>query len=136
MYEFDFSGFACGSRMLDGIVVEPQASESSSSTTDIRSPPPAEPLKESGSEPRDLALRSPDLRNSDLLKSVNASDVVVSEKSPEVGVECATLVTPQPLGKGFTFFCVFYGILIFGCMLLCICLLLVLIFMALLWGFS
>lgn len=61
------------------------------------------PVKEPGSEPRDLVLRSPDPPNSDLLKSINASDVTVSEKSPEVGAECATLVTPQPLGKILVF---------------------------------
>ncbi|KAF3436432.1 hypothetical protein FNV43_RR23524 [Rhamnella rubrinervis] len=79
-----------------------KASESSSSTTDICSPPPGEPMgpvKQSRSEPRDLVLRSPDPPNSDLLKSVNASDVTVSEKSPEVGGDCATLVTPQPLAE-------------------------------------
>lgn len=55
-------------------------------------------MKESGSEPQDLVLRSPDLPNTDLLNAVNAPDVIVSEKSPEVGVECGTLVPPQPLG--------------------------------------
>ncbi|XP_015891974.2 uncharacterized protein LOC107426342 isoform X1 [Ziziphus jujuba] len=78
-----------------------KASESSSSISDIRSPPSV-PVKESGSDSRDLVLRSPDLPNTDLLNSANASDVIVSEKSPQVGAECVTLVPPQPLAETVT----------------------------------
>lgn len=60
-------------------------------------------------------LRSPDLPNTDLLNSANASDVIVSEKSPQVGAECVTLVPPQPLGAlslfflfSFFFSCIFF----------------------------
>lgn len=64
---------------------------------------PLDPVKESGSESGEQELRSPDPANTDVLKAVNVSDEVVTEKSAEVGAEGQALVSPLSLGTIFFF---------------------------------
>ncbi|BBH10403.1 AAA-type ATPase family protein [Prunus dulcis] len=77
-----------------------KASDASSSNNGVRSGPPAEPLgpiKESGSQPPEIELRSSDPPSTDSLKAVNGSDATVFERSPDVVAEGEALVSPQPL---------------------------------------
>ncbi|CAL8178958.1 unnamed protein product [Prunus armeniaca] len=79
-----------------------KASDASSSNNGVRSGPPAEPLgpiKESGSQPPEIELRSSDPPSTDSLKAVNGSDATVFERSPDVVAEGEALVSPQPLGE-------------------------------------
>lgn len=56
------------------------------------------PIKESGSQPPEIELRSSDPPSTDSLKAVNGSDATVFERSPDVVAEGEALVSPQPLG--------------------------------------
>ncbi|XP_062143427.1 uncharacterized protein LOC133851135 [Alnus glutinosa] len=76
-----------------------KASEASSSTNDVQSGPSVEnlaPVKESGCEPRDLELQSPDLLNTGSPKPVDACD---ADKCVDFGVEGEALVSPLSLGE-------------------------------------
>ncbi|KAM1001709.1 hypothetical protein FF1_008191 [Malus domestica] len=79
-----------------------KASDASSSNNGVRSGPPAEPLgpiKESGSQPPELELRSSDPPTIDSLKAINGPDATALERSPDDVAEGEALVSPQPLGE-------------------------------------
>lgn len=75
--------------------------EASSSTEDVQSAPPVEPLipvGESGVEPVDPVIQSADPFDTDSLKVNNVCDEAVPENSHDLQAEGQAIMPPQPLG--------------------------------------
>lgn len=87
--------------VFDPFLFQRQVIEASSSTEDVQSAPPVEPLilvGESGVEPVDPVIQSADPFDTGSLKVNNVCDEAVPENSHDLQAEGQAIMTPQPLG--------------------------------------